>query len=602
MRILLQSADPAAVQSLCTALHDYEVTVSGSTTGQDDSDGGTPDLVILDLRENHATRWSGRTGDAADQRPAVLGLITPGQAVPANTDAAVPYPTDDETLRQVARLLLQLTEERRERRRTGAMIRALAESVECGLLLTDRDGRIIFSNRGVERLFGYTPAEARDLAAVEELVPPDRRAAIHRARIALLDDPDGTSGIVQHWMHRDGTIIDTDVAARRFFDRGEPVGLVVELHDVGEELQLRERLYDATTRLFRVEVLHGQIRAFTRHVGLVLRRLGQQPGEASDDLQALERRAEELAADMRRVLESPDDSAGLLTAQEFWSLAEDAAGIARDLIGGRLRVEIEVEDELPAVDVALPDMSRLLRRMVAASCSPLQEGMRNPRDFTYEPELFIRFVRPDVAATGGAILVEVLHNGPADDVQAVPPTIERFAGQYEAEARYLFRVDERRSGFSVLLPDSVTADSQDVTTSRSLEPPPVWSERLATSRQEGPTVLLVLDQVRLHEFLAPSLLDGGYRVRSVTSIEAALRLLSQEHFEVAVIGLDVGLTDPGATASSLRSASPETALVFAGDAVMDDVTNRVVTVSDPTDVVLLAEAIAQVLAEPSSVN
>ncbi len=101
---------------------------------------------------------------------------------------------------------------RREERasRLAHEYRGLFENVVDGILLTDRDGRLLEANEGLTRILGYEPGGlvGKRLA---ELVDPDdlRREPFH-----LVDVRDGGSRLFERrYRRRDGSTVETEVSA-----------------------------------------------------------------------------------------------------------------------------------------------------------------------------------------------------------------------------------------------------------------------------------------------------------------------------------------------------------------------------------------------------
>ncbi len=97
---------------------------------------------------------------------------------------------------------------------TGAIIVELVDSVADGVVLTDRDGRILLVNRQTEELFGYDRSELLG-RAVEDLLP-GRYQQVHRAhRIRYRAEPRTRpmgAGLELFGRRRDGTEFPVEIS------------------------------------------------------------------------------------------------------------------------------------------------------------------------------------------------------------------------------------------------------------------------------------------------------------------------------------------------------------------------------------------------------
>lgn len=584
MRILVHTQDPHLSARLSAILTDAHFV---DAPGGDAWEGPRPDLHIVDCRSHPVVGdgAAGRSGTVAAATSAPteeprLALIDAGAGCPPSATVALPWPEGGSALPSLVRLIVDFRERDARLARAEVYLNALADSKQNGLALTSLDGRIVFSNRGLRNLFGYTDEELRALPTVEQLVAPPRRAEIYRARVALLDDPEGTGGMVGLWLRQDGALINTEVAATRYLDHGEPAGLIVELQDVTDELEMRERLLETTSKLFRVEGLHGQLRALTRQTGTISRRLAADvvDEEVRAELRTLQRRAEELAAELQKITETHEPGSGPISASDLATMATDALEVTHNLIGHPIRTVVQFPTGFPPLALSPNDARRLLRHMLTATALPLLEVPRGEPKALTDPALTLEAAMDEHHLE----LVVSRNEVPWGSATALPRAISTVATQYGGEAHVL---DEpARYGLRVRLPrNAVLADDASKVPARAT---PV----------AAPAVLLLLEDVHLHEFLAPLLVEAGYAVRSVTSRDAAIRLLVHERFEAALVRVGDSAEEIGAVLPALRAASPDTAYVLVGaPAPGAPPPEDTITVDDPTDTLLILDALHSAL-------
>jgi PAS domain S-box-containing protein len=120
-------------------------------------------------------------------------------------------------------------------------LQAVVDTVRSGLVIRDRDERVLWFNQAVCDLFGCTPEEFRTLPLSALISSDDLPFAsdnIHGASSGR--------GAATGWTfcgrRRDGAEIAVRVNATPFTQDGEVVGMLAELSDVTEEMRLREQL------------------------------------------------------------------------------------------------------------------------------------------------------------------------------------------------------------------------------------------------------------------------------------------------------------------------------------------------------------------------
>lgn len=124
---------------------------------------------------------------------------------------------------------------------TEAVYRRIFEAAPDGVLIVDRDGRIVEANPAAERLFGYDPGELTG-RAVEILVPEGvrRRHPAHRSRFHGHPDarPMG-AGLQLHGQTRDGSRFPVEISLSPVVHQGEEC-VIATVRDVTERNRLRD--------------------------------------------------------------------------------------------------------------------------------------------------------------------------------------------------------------------------------------------------------------------------------------------------------------------------------------------------------------------------
>ena len=118
--------------------------------------------------------------------------------------------------------------------------RLLVEEAQVGMYLI-QDERMVYANRKLAQLFGYTQEEMLQLASILDIIDPADR---ERVRESIRQRLDGAVGIVEYTVHglrKNGTTMVMDVRSVRGMHRGRPAVLGTVL-DMTARKQLEETL------------------------------------------------------------------------------------------------------------------------------------------------------------------------------------------------------------------------------------------------------------------------------------------------------------------------------------------------------------------------
>jgi PAS domain S-box-containing protein len=100
-----------------------------------------------------------------------------------------------------------------DRSRDDKLFRVAFESSPSGMVMVDRDGKIVLVNREIERLFGYSREELLG-ESIDKLVPRDTRAAHPEHRAEFFAHPQSRAmgaGRDLHGRRRDGTEVPVEI-------------------------------------------------------------------------------------------------------------------------------------------------------------------------------------------------------------------------------------------------------------------------------------------------------------------------------------------------------------------------------------------------------
>lgn len=136
----------------------------------------------------------------------------------------------DELRRLKERLELAETEARKNQELLQGILNAINSSADA-IIIYDLEGSVKYVSDSFTQLFGWTKEEllGRRIPFV-----PESEAEISLARInRLIQDGKPVSGFESKRITKDGIVLDVRVSSSRYLDhRGQPVGILVILHDI----------------------------------------------------------------------------------------------------------------------------------------------------------------------------------------------------------------------------------------------------------------------------------------------------------------------------------------------------------------------------------
>jgi len=201
----------------------------------------------------------------------------------------------DVTTRNAAQVALRTSERR---------FRAMVEKGQDGISLLTAGAGTLYQSPAVERMLGYTLAEAKQMSW-QDFVDPDQQPALHRTLTELMAAPGATAHLEFRIRHRDGKPRWLELTATNLLEDPDVGALVTNFRDISERKALereRDGFFEVSLELLCIAGMDGYFRrlnpAWERTLGWSRAELMAQPWLElvhPDDREATEREGAKLA-------------------------------------------------------------------------------------------------------------------------------------------------------------------------------------------------------------------------------------------------------------------------------------------------------------------
>lgn len=278
--------------------------------------------------------------------------------------------------------LLMVALERRDRERIAeseANIRGLLENARFSITTTDPEGKIVFWNRGAERLTGWAAEEAMG-QRIQFIIPEDRREQL--------------SSDVLEPLRRDGfwfgeyPILCKDGAVKTVFltlsrirdDRGRLVGTLGVSIDITERIQLREQLRRAqqmeTLGALAGSIAHDFNNLLTGILGFAGILESHLPDDSEDHEAAeqIEEAAQRGTALVRQLMTFSQDEPARTEPVDLRTVIAEVRGLAERTFDTEIVVRAEVDDDLPGVRGDPTQLHQVLMNLAVNARDAMPEG------------------------------------------------------------------------------------------------------------------------------------------------------------------------------------------------------------------------------------
>ena len=244
-------------------------------------------------------------------------------------------------LRENSRLLAE-----RATRATEARFVSLVEQSSDVITIMEPNGKILYESPSVERVFGYSVAEALG-RKLGEYIHPDSKAEVSAVMARLCKEP-GTRGHLEfRLLHKDGHYVDVEAVLTNLLDDPNIGGIVINSRNIAERRQAEEALRESEVQLRQSQKMDA---------------VGQLAGGVAHDFNNL------LAviigySDMLLARTSPAlNEEARRKVEQIGKAGHRAAGLTRQLLAfSRKQV---LQPKLLDLNAVVGDMDKMLKRLI----------------------------------------------------------------------------------------------------------------------------------------------------------------------------------------------------------------------------------------------
>jgi PAS domain S-box-containing protein len=413
-------------------------------------------------------------------------------------------------------------------------------------------GRLEFVNRQGVRMLGMESAEAAlGLDVLDFVHPGDREMVGKRIRRGIeLGEPQPP--MEERFMRADGSTLHVEVSAIPFVYRGKAAILVV-FRDISERLKIAEQLRQAQKMEAVGQLAGGVAHDFNNLLQAVLAAIQVLRSEVESQpkcarvLSELEANIGRGASLTRQLLLFSRRDVTRREKLDLEAVVDGAAEMLERLVPERVRMRLELCDELLAVEADWGQLEQIVVNLVLNACDAMPDGgdivlrTGEQHDSVWlevedtgpglseklRARIFEPFFTTKPAARGSGLGLSVVHG-----------IVLAHGGKIE-----VFSEVGGGSRFRVVLPRIA----------REVVEEPAGSSPTQLRRGNGERILLVEDEPATREGLAEVLGLLGYAVTAVESAEEAMALPTEPVFQVLLSDLALPGVDGAELGRTLRA-------------------------------------------------
>ncbi len=442
--------------------------------------------------------------------------------------------------------------ERRRAEEESRRLAAIVEFSEDAIVSASLDGAILTWNRGAERIYGYSAAEAIG-KPVSLLAAPEAAAEVS-ARLERLRAGLEVKYLESEHVRSDGTRVPVSMTISPIRDgAGRVAGASVIARDIADRKRMERTMREAQ-KLESLGVLAGGV---AHDFNNLLTGIMGYAGMAQDLLPpghpacgALDNviRAGERAAELtRQMLAYSGKGSFVLEPLDISSLVLEITGLIQSSIPRKVRLELKLGDGLPPVVADAGQMQQLVMNLVINGAEAIGDdagvvavatGARRFDEHTLRAE----YAAADPPEPGEYVWLEVNDTGCGMDQATLAKIYDPFfTTKFTGRGLGLAAVSGIVRGHGGAM--SVTSTPGRGSTFRVLLPAAPESDIEAAVSAETSTVLVVDDEEMVRRTAAAALRQHGFEVIEADGGPSAIRLFQSRAEEIGLVLLDMTMPE-----------------------------------------------------------
>ena len=466
-----------------------------------------------------------------------------------------------------------------ERKRAEEQIReqaALLDQAQDAILVRDLDQKILFWNKGAEKIYGWTAEEVFGKNAADVLFK-DRSAQFDAARKAIVQSGEWKGEM--HQTRRDGAEIIVESRWTLVRDEaGQPRSILVINTDVTEK-KLMESQFLRAQRMESIGTLAGGIAHDLNNVlSPILMAIDMLQLKTTDEnsrkwLDVLRTNAERGGNMVRQVLSFARGVAGERVALQPKHLIKEIVKILRETLPKSIEISFEIPNDLWIISADATQMHQVLMNLCVNARDAMPEGgsIAIRAENVYVDENYARMHLE--AKAGRFVVISVADTGPGIAPEIQSRIFEPFFTTKDMSKgtglglSTALTIVKSHGGF-INVYSELHKGSQFALYLPAMEMPGELGRETAQTDLplgHGELVLIVDDEESIREITRGTLETFGYKVITAADGTEALAVYADKKNEIAVVLTDMVMPfmDGPSTIRALQRMNPDVRIIAA---------------------------------------
>jgi PAS domain S-box-containing protein len=454
---------------------------------------------------------------------------------------------------------------------------ALLDQAQDAILVRDLKHNILFWNKGAERIYGWTAAEATGKNITDIYIKESTLSQLQEAQDAVLEHGEWSGEVRQK--RRDGSEIIVSSRWTLVRDENQQATAILVINTDVTEKKKMEAQFLRAQRMESIGTLAGGIAHDLNNVlspilmSIDMLNLKTKDPDSKKWLQVLRSNAERGSSMVRQVLSFARGVEGERVALQPKHLVKEIVKILRETLPKSIEISFQIPNDLWMISADATQMHQVLMNLCVNARDAMPEGgaifIKAENSFVDE-----NYARMHIEAKAGRfVVVTVSDTGPGMTPEVQGRIFEPF-----------FTTKEMSKGTGLGLSTALTIvkshggfinvysephkGSQFTLYIPALEAPGIDEDRqvqtaLPTGR--GELILVVDDESSIREITRGTLETFGYRVLTATDGTEALAIYADKKNDIAVVLTDMVMPfmDGPATIRALLRMNPSVKIIAA---------------------------------------